>query len=115
MNKTDGIIKIMVTFALGVFTGICLIILKLNVDQKRIENANVLYTIKIENEYINVRKDATTKSEKIDEVLQNEEYQVIETYTENEYYDWYKIKIGTRRTGWVACDKEGTWVTILED
>ena len=115
MNKLNGFGKIVFAFGMGIFVGLCVAKIKDTLDQKKIENADVLYTIKIENEYINVRKEATTKSDKIDEVLQNEEYQVVEEYLENEYYDWYKIKIGTRRTGWVASDKEEAWVTILED
>ena len=68
---------------------------------KKIDNLDVLYQIKITTDYINVREQPTLKAKKITEVLQNEIYEVVEEYQDDEY-DWFKIKLQNRRTGWIA-------------
>lgn len=113
MNKST-IIKIIISFFVGFILAMFISIINDNKKQKEFDNLEVMYKIKIENEYINVRKNPTTGSDKIYEVLQNEKYEVIDVFTDSKYYNWYKIKFGLRRTGWVASDKEEPWVTIIE-
>lgn len=98
-------------FILATFTSIIIDKRK----QEQFENYEVLYEVKIENEFINVRKGSTLGSDKIYEVLKGEKYEVIDTYNDSKEYNWYKIKFSTRRTGWIASPKnEEAWVTIIE-
>lgn len=113
MDK-NTIIKVIVAFFIGFNLAMIISIVNDKRKQKEFDSLEVLYEIKIENEYINVRKGASLGNEKIYEVLEGETYEVIDTYSDSKY-DWYKIKFGMRRTGWIASDKKEAWVTIIED
>lgn len=95
---------------IGIVIGVVLTLGINKYMQQRYDNLDVIDTIVITNEYINVREKATAFSKKIYEVLRNEEYNVIEIYDEDERYIWYKIKFSQRRTGWVASDRDNSWL-----
>jgi uncharacterized protein YgiM (DUF1202 family) len=69
-----------------------------------------LYEIRIVADYINVRKEPNSYSDKVYEVLHGEDYDVIEVNEEDSKYTWYKIKFSDRRTGWIASDPNQPWV-----
>lgn len=109
----------MKNFIIGFFVGIILTfiisIISDVIQQHKFDNLGVLYEVKIINDYINVRKNPTTGSDRIYEVLEGETYQVIGEYNDNPYYKWYQIKISERRTGWIASDRKEAWVNVVEE
>lgn len=111
----NSILKIIWALLMGFIIGMFVSILIDNKKQQAFDELKVLYEIRIDNDYINVRNQPTTQGEKLFEVLQDEEYEVIEEYLEDEKYNWYKIKFGMRRTGWVASEKENAWISIIEE
>lgn len=113
MNKKT-IITGVIAFIIGFGLAMTISIINDRRKQEEFDNYNVLFEVKIENDYINVRKGSSLGNKKIYEVLQGETYQVIDTY-ESKQYTWYKIKFGMRRTGWIASPKDEAWVTIIED
>lgn len=109
----NNIVKMIYGFLMGFVLATFTSILVSKIKQVKYDNYEVLYEVKIENEYINVRKGSTLGKDKIYEVLEGEKYEVIDTY-EDSKYNWYKIKFSLRRTGWIASPKDETWVTIIE-
>ena len=114
MNK-DMIVKLFVAFLVGYNVALVVSLIINNKKQKEYDNLEVLYEVKIENDYINVREEPRTTGNKTYEVLKGEEYEVVEVYDMGIQYNWYKIKFGMRRTGWIASPKnEEAWITIIE-
>ena len=110
----NDVLKIIYGLFIGFILAMFVSIIIDKQKQKQFDSLEVLYEVKIENEYINVRKGSSLGNEKIYEVLQGETYEVISTYEDNKY-NWYEIKFSLRRTGWIASPKDSeTWVTIIE-
>lgn len=106
--------KILVTLGY-VIVGFAIGIIIENAQQtahyKKVESYEIIGKIKITKDFINVREQPTTKSNKIFEVIKNEEYSYIEMYVEEEgLYAWYKIVFSDRRLGWIASYNEVPWV-----
>jgi len=102
--------KILYAFTLGVAIGI-IIMQMINLARiSKIESYDVLFEVKIVNDYINVRTQPTTTANKIYEVIKGEKYKVIEIFDEDENYMWYKIIFSDRRVGWIASSIKSPWV-----
>jgi len=102
--------KILYVFTLGVAIGIIIMQMISLARISKIESYDVLFEVRIVNDYINVRSQPTTKAKKIYEVVRGEKYEVIEVFEEDIDYIWYKIVFSDRRTGWIASAVENAWV-----
>lgn len=101
------IISLLVGFAIGI---IVKDILQTN-HYKKVESYEIKGSITILKDFINVREQPTTKANKIFEVVNNEYYEVVEIFKEeNGVYTWYKIVFSDRRVGWVASYNEEPWI-----
>lgn len=105
--------KLIYVLVLGIAVGIFAMEIVYTARVKKVESYDVLYKVKINTEFINVRTQPTTQAEKIYEVVRSEVYEVIEEYEDS--YHWYKIIYSDRKVGWVASDKTEKWVIKLED
>ena len=71
----------------------------------------VLYTIRVDNEFINLREDIDLTREPIRKVYKDEKYQVVEYY-EGNAYNWYRVIYDEDKTGWLASGKTKSWVIV---
>ena len=108
MKKTIYILTI------GIAIGIIIMQVINIIRIAKIEFVDTLFEIRITNDYINVRSQPTTKAKKIYEVVRGEKYEVIEVFEEDIDYIWYKIVFSDRRTGWVATDRENSWLEEIK-
>lgn len=70
--------------------------------------------LEVLNEEINIRTDATTKSEVIGKVKKGEIYTILDETTD-EYYTWYKIKTENEIEGYIAGKyEEDEYIKLLE-
>ena len=99
---------------IGVVIGMLIVCLGNEIKAKQFDKRETIATVEITNEYINVRKTPTPRADKIYEVLEGEQYGVLEIYELDEYYIWYKIKFSHRRTGWVASERDDAYLEIIE-
>ena len=81
---------------------------------KKIEKLNVLYEVRVNTTFINVRQHPTTISKKVYEVNKNEVYEVIEEFDEDINYKWYKILFSDRRVGWIASNRNDEWIIEIK-
>lgn len=102
------IIIILISFLLGVA-----FIPTINHFKKEILKERVLYKIKIENEFINLRSSIDLKPEPIMKVYKDEIYEVVEYYEGNSF-NWYRIIYNGSSTGWIASGKSKAWVSVIE-
>jgi len=77
---------------------------------KKLEN-QVIYTITIDNEFINLRPEIDLDSDVIKKVYKGEQYKAVE-YHEGNSYNWYKVIYDEGQTGWLASGKKEPWVII---
>ena len=104
--KKKIIILVALAYVLGVITTpLASLIHKHNLQER------VIYTITIDEEYINLRKNIDLNSEPIRQVYKGEQYKVVE-YREGNLFDWYRVIYDDTNTGWVASDKDDPWVII---
>ncbi len=68
--------------------------------------------VKVVNNRINIRKEASSSSEDLGDVYQNEIYDVLD-YQEDDTYYWYKIKTSTDIEGYIASDKNDPYVKLI--
>ena len=104
--KKKIIITIMLAYVLGMLTSTIIdIVHKHNLEQR------VIYTITINEEYINLRPEIDLDSNIIRKVYKGEQYRVIE-YFEGNSYNWYKVLYDNDQVGYIASGKEESWVII---
>lgn len=106
------IILIIVSYIVAFMLGILFMPLRNSLKSKTLKE-RVIYTITIDKQYINLRKDIDLSNDPIMKVYKGEKYQVVEYYEGNSY-NWYKIIYEDYKTGWIASDKTEPWV-ILEN
>lgn len=106
--------KILYVFTLGVAIGIIIMQMISLARISKIESYDVLFEVRIVNDYINVRTQPTIAAKKIYEVVKGEKYKVIEIFDEDPRYIWYKIVFSDRRTGWIANAVENAWVEEIK-
>jgi uncharacterized protein YgiM (DUF1202 family) len=111
MNK---VLKIIITIVLCLLIGYLTKCVQIRIEAKHYDDIESLYNIKIDTEFINVRSGHTVVSDLIYQVLEDEEYEVIELYNYDTKYMWYKIKFSYRREGWIASSREEAWIEVLE-
>ena len=105
---------IMLDIIFGIVIGIIISYGYVKYQEKHYDDIDSIMTIKIVNDYINVRKEATRFSKRFTEVLEGEEYEVIEINDNEEKYTWYKIKFSIRRMGWIASDRKDPYVVDVK-
>lgn len=106
--------KLLFIFIFGIAIGIIILQTIFFMQVKKIERYDVLFEIKINTTYINVRTKPTPAANKIHEVLLDEYYSVIDYFDEDSRYVWYKIVYHDRRVGWVASHREIPWVIEIK-
>ena len=106
--------KLLYVFTLGVAIGIIIMQMISLARISKIESYDVLFEVRIVNDYINVRTQPTTAANKVYEAIKGEKYKVIEIFDEDEKYIWYKIIFSDRRIGWIASSIESPWVEEVE-
>ena len=84
------------------------------VATKNILESQVIYKIRINREYINLRPEVDLSSDIIKQVYKDEEYKVIK-YFEGNNYNWYNVIYEDNKTGWVASGKEASWVIVINE
>lgn len=122
ISKREIIITILIflsVLSIGVFTSIKFtnkniknnISLNELTSLKYLNKNEILYT-KITNEYINVRKETSTTSKKVGEVIKDDIYQVIDI---DKYSNiiWYKIKDKENNEGYIAGMLKSEWYVSL--
>ena len=105
---------IMLDIIFGIVIGIIISYGYVKYQEKHYDDIESIMTVKIVNDYINVRKEATRFSKRFTEVLEGEEYEVIEINDNEEKYTWYKIKFSIRRMGWIASDRKDPYVVEVK-
>ena len=93
-------------YILGIMTPIILSNLK-----KDILHNQVIYKVRINREYINMRAEVNLNSDIIREVYKDEVFEVVKYY-EGSIYNWYNIIYEDGKTAWIASSKEDSWVII---
>ena len=78
---------------------------------KNILESQVIYKIKIDREYINLREEVDLTSNVIRQVYKDEVFKVIK-YFEGNIYNWYNVIYEDGKTGWVASAKDNAWVIV---
>jgi len=104
MKKTIAICVLV--YLMGIFTPIAI-----NKAHKTILEHKVIYKIRINREFINLREEIDLKSEVIRQVYKDEEFEVIKYYEGNSY-NWYNVIYDDNKTGWIASGKENSWVIV---
>ena len=79
--------------------------------RKEVLKERVLYTIRVDNEFINLREDIDLNREPIRKVYKDERFQVVEYY-EGNAYNWYRVIYDGDKTGWLASGKTKSWVVV---
>lgn len=102
--------KILTWLVVGIAIGIIIMQLISYARIVKLESQDVLYTIQIKTDYINVRNQPTTQAKIAYEVVKGEKYEVIEVFDEDPNYIWYKIIYSDKRTGWIASSITDSWV-----
>ena len=106
-----NILKITCVLIVGFAIGIIVKDMLQTAHYKKVESYKIVGKIKITKDFINVREQPTTKANKIFEVVNNEYYEVVEIFKEeNGVYTWYEIVFSDRRLGWIASYDEEPWV-----
>ena len=102
--------KIIIILIIGYILGIITIpVYKLT--KKETLKERVLYTIRIDNEFINLREDIDLNREPVRKVYKDERFQVVEYY-EGNAYNWYRVIYDDYKTGWIASGKSKSWVIV---
>ena len=80
-------------------------------NERNIEEIKKGWHIEVENDYINIRKEASASSDILGEVKKGEVYKVIEVETVGNTY-WYKIEYEKDKYGWIFNSRSSDY---LED
>ena len=102
--------KIIIGLIIGYILGIITMPIY-NAFHKKVLSERVIYTITIDNEFINLREDIDLTREPIRKVYKGEKYQVVEYY-EGNAYNWYRVIYDEDKTGWLASGKKKSWVIV---
>lgn len=102
--------KIIIGLIIGYILGIITMPIY-NVFHKKVLSERVIYTITIDNEFINLREDIDLTRDPIRKVYKGEKYQVVEYY-EGNAYNWYRVIYDEDKTGWLASGKSKSWVIV---
>ena len=100
------IIIILIVYILGFVTPI----IYRNAKKDILEN-QVIYTITVDREFINMRPEVNLSSDVIRKVYKGEQFKVIKYYEGNSY-NWYNVIYDDGQTGWIADTKENDWIII---
>ena len=100
------VLLVIITYILGIITPT----IYKSIKKDTLEN-RVIYTITIDNEFINLREDIDLQKDPIMKVYKGEKYQVVEYY-EGNAYNWYKVIYDGYKTGWIASGKSKSWVIV---
>jgi len=100
------ILIIIIIYMLGFITPI----IYRNAKKNILEN-QIIYTITINREFINLRPEVNLKSDIIKQVYKGEQYKVIKYY-EGNLYNWYYVIYDENKTGWIADTKQNDWIII---
>jgi uncharacterized protein YgiM (DUF1202 family) len=100
-------------FVLGIITAIIIDNVICKINNKKLKES-IIYEIEIKEEYINLRPEIDLNSKIIKKVYKGQKYQVVEYY-EGNVYNWYKIIYDDNKTGWIASNKDNSWVTIISE
>ena len=102
--------KIIISFVIGLIVGLIAIPIYKTIRKETLKE-RVLYTIRVDNEFINLREDIDLTREPIRKVYKDEKYQVVEYY-EGNAYNWYRVIYDEDKTGWLASGKTKSWVIV---
>lgn len=102
--------KIIIGLIIGYILGIITMPIY-NTFHKKVLSERVIYTITIDNEFINLREDIDLTRDPIRKVYKGEKYQVVEYYEGNSY-NWYRVIYDENKTGWLASGKSKSWVIV---
>lgn len=89
---------------------IIILIIFIGLFVKKVINNDKSWKIKIKLDSINVREEADMYSLKTNLVSKGEVYKVIEVNLDNSKYVWYKIKINSQESGWIASERNNPYV-----
>lgn len=81
---------------------------------KKVEESQIIYTITINREFINLRPEVNLSSDIIRQVYKGEQFKVIKYYEGNSY-NWYNVIYEDGKTGWIADTKENEWIIVEKD
>ena len=76
--------------------------------------SKVIYTIRIDREFINLRPEVNLNSDVIRQVYKDETFKVIDYY-EGNVYNWYKVIYDDNKVGFIASGKEESWVVVINE
>lgn len=100
------IIVLLIVYIAGFITPI----VYTKIQNSKLEN-QVIYTITIDTEAINLRPEIDLKSDVIRQVYKGEQFKVVK-YQEGTNYNWYQVIYDEGKTGWLASGKVKSWVII---
>lgn len=100
------VIIILTAYVLGIITPLVIKAAKKNI----LEN-QVIYTIRIEREFINLRPEVDLNTDVIRQVYKGEKFKVVKYY-EGNTYNWYNVIYENGKSGWIADTKDNEWITI---
>lgn len=95
-----------VIYILGILTPIIF-----NNLRKDVLESQVIYKIKVDREFINLREEVNLNSEVIRQVYKDEIFRVVKYY-EGNIYNWYNVIYEDGKTGWIASAKDNAWVIV---
>ncbi len=102
------IIVLLIVYMIGFLTPI----VYTKIQNNKLEN-QVIYSIEIDTEAINLRPEIDLKSEIIRQVFKGEQFKVVK-YQEGNNYNWYQVIYEEGKTGWIASGKNISWVKIID-
>lgn len=79
-----------------------------------IEDKNA-WKVEILNDFINVRKDHSSKVEKLAQVSKGKLYNVEEIYLDDSRYVWYKIEYEKNKYGWISSGRNNPYVKEINN
>lgn len=100
------VIILVIVYILGIITPIIY-----NNTKRNILDSKVIYNIIIDREFINLREEVNLNSDIIRRVYKGEKFRVIKYY-EGNIYNWYNVIYDDNKLGWIASDKEESWVIV---
>lgn len=103
------IIVLLIVYMIGFFTPI----VYTKIQNNKLEN-QVIYTITVDAEAINLRPEIDLKSDIIRQIFKGEQFRVVK-YQEGNNYNWYQVIYEEGKTGWLASGKSQSWVTINKE
>ena len=105
-------IKKIILVSIIYFLGILTPLIMQSIHEEKLKS-NVIYDVKIIAEKINLRTDIGLDTKIVKEVYKDETFKVIKYY-EGNLYNWYNIIYDDNKTGWIASNKNDSWVEVIE-